>query len=322
MSIKKIWSMILILSLVMAVLVGCGEISQETVGKGLDILTQIVEEELSKAEDTGAIEENITEQETAGEGNLQVHVIDIGQGSANFIVGADGKTMLYDAGGEDSSSGRVVVDYIKSLGYEKIDVAVFTHPHADHINGAPTIFKELKVESVYYPKVTHNTKTFENFANAVQNAGLKFKTAKAGVKIPFGVTTAEIVAPLSNQYENLNDYSATVKLAWKDTSVLLTGDVEKTSEKEMIESAYDLDVDLLLVPHHGSNSSTTNAFLDKTTPAYAVISCGKDNSYGHPHKEVRARLNKRNIKTYITAELGTIIATLDGETIGFTTVPK
>ena len=90
----------------------------------------------------------------------------------------------------------------------------------------------------------------------------------------------------------------------------------------MIESAYDLDVDLLLVPHHGSNSSTTNAFLDKTKPAYAVISCGKDNSYGHPHKEVRARLNKRNIKTYITAELGTIIATLDGETIGFTTVPK
>lgn len=254
--------------------------------------------------------------------NLKIHFIDVGQGSSVFVVGADGKTMLYDAGGEEESSGRIIVDYIKSIGYESIDVAIFTHPHSDHINGAATVLKELEVGAIYYPKVTHTTRTFEKFVEAVSNAGLKFKTAKAGVEIPFGETKALLVAPISEEYENLNDYSATLKLTWKGQSVLLTGDVEKESENEMISSNQDLDIDLLLVPHHGSNSSSTDEFLDRTTPTYAVISSGKDNSYGHPHKEVMERFHVRNIRTYNTAELGTIIATLDGEKIQINSLGK
>jgi len=141
-------------------------------------------------------------------------------------------------------------------------------------------------------------------------------------EIPFGETDAILVAPISAEYENLNDYSATVKLTWKNTSVLLTGDVEKTSENEMINSSQDLDIDLLLVPHHGSNSSSTDEFLGKTTPNYAVISSGKDNSYGHPHKEVMERLSNRNIKTYNTAEVGTVIASLGGDEIDISTTGK
>ncbi len=299
---KKKVSLVLIISMVILLLFGCAEADQNSIAKGEEASPKVVDGE-----------------ESVG---LKVHFIDVGQGSSAFIVGADGKTMLYDAGGDDESSGRIIVDYIKEIGYEHIDVAVFTHPHADHINGAPTVFKELKVGSVYYPKATHTTRTFENFVEAVSKAGLKFKTAKAGVEIPFGETTAVLVAPISDKYENLNDYSATVKLTWKDTSILLTGDVEKTSENEMIGSEQDLDIDLLFVPHHGSNSSTTDGFLDKTTPDYAVISSGKDNSYGHPHREVMDRLNRRNIKTYNTAEVGTVIATLDGEKVDINTVGK
>jgi len=290
---KKKVALMLIISIIILLLSGCVELSQNVSSK------VIYDEELD---------------------GLKVHFIDVGQGSSVFIVGADGKTMLYDAGGDDQNSGRIIVDYIKGAGYENIDVAIFTHPHADHINGAPTIFEELKVDSVYYPKVTHTTRTFEKFVEAVSKAGLKFKTAKAGVEIPFGETNAVLVAPISDKYENLNDYSATIKLTWKNTSVLLTGDVEETSENEMINSNQDLDIDLLLVPHHGSNSSTTDKFLEKTTPNYAIISSGKDNSYGHPHKEVMDRLNERNIKTYNTAEFGTIVATLDGKKVDFTTV--
>ena len=320
---KKI-SLVVIIAIITLLLFGCTEAEQKSIEKGLDILGKIIEEEELAVNDNleQVPEETTSEQTIDTYGNLKMHFIDVGQGSSVFIVGADGKTMLYDAGGEDTSSGRIVVDYIKALGYDQIDVAVFTHPHADHINGAVTVFEELEVNSVYYPKVTHTTKTFEKFVEAVNKAGLKFKTAKAGVEIPFGETEAILVAPISNEYENLNDYSATVKLTWKDTSVLLTGDVEKTSEKEMIHSNQDLNIDLLLVPHHGSNSSTTDAFLDKTTPTYAVISSGKDNSYGHPHKEVIERLNERNIETYNTAEAGTIIATLNGEKIDFTTIPQ
>lgn len=315
---KKRISFILLISMITMLLFGCTEVTKVSIEIIEELQNILVDEVLDTDPNTNA--GKVTDQDNSKQteevnGNLQVHFIDVGQGSSTFIIGADGKTMLYDAGGDDSGSGRIVVDYIKSLGYEHIDVAVFTHPHADHINGAPTVFEELNVGSVYYPKVTHTTKTFENFVDAVSNAGLKFKTAKAGVKIPFGETEATLVAPISDKYSNLNDYSATIKLTWKGSSILLTGDVEKTSEMEMINSDYDLDIDLLLVPHHGSNSSTTDEFLDKTTPSYAVISSGKDNSYGHPHKEVVSRLNERGIKTYNTAEDGTVIATLDGEKI-------
>lgn len=324
---KNKLSFILSVMLITLVLFGCtgeNKITEEYIDEALDAANKQLSEVFSiksiEAEDDIVPEEK--QGEASKENNtldkskkIKAHFIDVGQGNATFIVSPDGKTMLYDAGGENAGSGRIVVDYIKELGYDHIDVTVFTHPHADHINGAATVFEELEVGSVYYPKVTHTTRTFENFVEAVSNAGLKFKTAKAGVEIPFGDAKATLVAPISDKYQNLNDYSATVKLTWGDTSVLLTGDVEKTSENEMINSSQDLDVDLLLVPHHGSNSSTTDEFLDKTTPDYAVISSGKDNSYGHPHKEVIERLNERNINIYNTAEKGTIIAELDGQKV-------
>ncbi len=304
-------SIVVGLMIITILLMGCSTSTQSSVSE-----TEVTKDKETNVDDNNqVIDKNESLQIESKEGILKLHFIDVGQGNSTFIVAPDGQTMLYDAGGDDTSSGRIVVDYIKSIGYDYIDVAIFSHPHADHINGATTVFEELKVKSVYYPKVTHTTRTFENFVEAVKKAGLKFKTAKAGVEIPFGEVSATLVAPLSDKYDNLNDYSTTIKLVWGNTSVLLTGDVEETSENEMINSTQDLDIDLLLVPHHGSNSSTTDEFLDKTTPKYAIISAGKDNSYGHPHKEVMDRLNERNIKVYNTTELETIVAALDGQKV-------
>ncbi|AOY76487.1 ComEC/Rec2 family competence protein [Clostridium formicaceticum] len=297
---KKQRSLILIFSMVFMLLVGCGGIDE---GNNLQETIQ-----------SQTTQEIAVFQREDGK-NLEVHFIDVGQGNATFIVGPEGQTMLYDAGG-DGDVGSIIVDYIKGLGYEKINVAVFTHPHADHINGAPTVFRELEVGAVYYPKVTHTTKTFENFVEAVEEAGLKFKTAKAGVEIPFGNVDAVLVAPASDTYENLNDYSAVVKITWGNTSLLLTGDVERISEEEMVVSKEDLKVDVLLIPHHGSNSSSTQEFLDKTSPQYGIISSGKENKYGHPHKELLERLEENNIAFYNTAETGTIVVILDGEEVG------
>ncbi|AKL94601.1 hydrolase of metallo-beta-lactamase superfamily [Clostridium aceticum] len=294
---KKQLSVLLVLSMILMLLVGCG---------GID--------ESSNLQETTGVQVDQEVIMLDGEG-LEAHFIDVGQGNATFIVGPEGQTMLHDAGG-DGDVGRIVVDYIKGLGHEKIDVAVFTHPHADHINGAPTVFRELEVGAVYYPKVTHTTRTFENFVEAVEKAGLKFKTAKAGVKIPFGNVDAVLVAPISDTYDNLNDYSAVVKVTWGNTSLLLTGDVENASEEEMVASDENLNVDVLLIPHHGSNSSSTQAFLDKTNPRYGIISSGRDNKYGHPHREVVERLRENNIAFYNTAETGTIVVILDGEEVG------
>lgn len=303
------------LMIVAILLMGCSTSIQSSVSEPEVIPVVTKDKETNVDDKNQAIDKNENLKSESKEGILKLHFIDVGQGNSTFIVAPGGETMLYDAGGDDTSSGRIVADYIKSIGYDYIDVAIFSHPHSDHINGAATVFEELKVKSVYYPKVTHTTRTFENFMEAVKKAGLKFKTAKAGVEVPFGKVSATLVAPLSDKYDNLNDYSSTIKLVWGNTSVLLTGDVEETSENEMINSTQDLDIDLLLVPHHGSNSSTTDEFLDKTTPTYAIISAGEENSYGHPHKEVIDRLNQRNIKVYNTTELETIVAALDGQKV-------
>ncbi|MCC5911645.1 MAG: MBL fold metallo-hydrolase [Clostridiaceae bacterium] len=308
-------SLILVLSIIFMLIAGCNGVDvranpEEAVeGKTIQGHNAIEAEgtkHLSKKEKDKSM--------NLEKGVLKAYFIDVGQGNATFIVGPNGETMLHDAGG-DGDVGRIIVDYIRNLGHEKIDVAVFTHPYADHISGAPTIFRELQVGAVYYPKVMHTTRTFQNFVEAVKEAGLKFKMAKAGVEIPFGDVDAVLAAPISDTYDNLNDYSAVVRLAWGNTSLLLTGDIEKTSEEELIMSNENLDVDLLLIPHHGSNSSSTQKFLDRTMPSYGIISAGAENRYGHPHREVLECLEENNIIFYNTAEYGNIVATLDGEKV-------
>ncbi len=164
------------------------------------------------------------------------------------------------------------------------------------------------------PRVTHNTKTFQDVLIAIKNKGLKISTAFGGTSINFSpATKVEIVAPNSNQYESLNNYSAVIKLTYGETSFLFMGDAEETSENEMLTQNYDLKADILKVGHHGSSSSTTESFLKAVSPKYAVISVGKENDYGHPHKEVLKKLSYCDICVLRTDESGTIIFTTDGK---------
>jgi len=247
---------------------------------------------------------------------LTVNYIDVGQGDSIFIQTPSGKTMLIDAGVPEM--GNKVVNYIKSQGINKIDIIIATHPHSDHIGGIPAVIKNFEIGKVYAPKVTHTTKTYENFLNAVKDKGLKITSAKAGMDLDLGEgVTAKVLAPNKDKYDNLNNYSVVVKITYKDTSFLFTGDAEKESEQEMLNKGYDLKADVLKIGHHGSSSSTTSAFLQAVSPKYAVISCGQGNSYGHPHKEIIEKLKSLNITVYRTDQQGTIIAVSDGKTILF-----
>jgi len=254
------------------------------------------------------------------DGILKVYFIDVGQGDSIFIKSPDGKTMLIDAGVPEM--GKKVVDYIKSLGVKKIDILVGTHPHEDHIGGMDYVINNFDIGKFYMPKVTTNTKTFEYVLNAAKNKGLKIDVAKAGVSLDLGPeVSAKMIAPNGTKYDDLNEYSAVIKLNYGDTSFLFTGDAEAESEKEMINQGYDLKSDVLKIGHHGSYTSTTAAFLDAVDPEYAVISCGKGNDYGHPHSVTLKKLKARNIPVYRTDECGTIVATSDGHSISFNVKP-
>lgn len=247
--------------------------------------------------------------------NLISHYIDVGQGDSEFIELPDGTTMLIDAGTADY--GETVVDYIKNLGYSKIDYLVGTHPHADHIGGMQKVVQSFDIGSVYMPKASTNTKTYENLLTEIKNKGLKIKSAKAGVSIiSEDNLKVDILAPNSSEYDELNNYSAVVKITYKNNKFLYMGDAEKLSEDEI---KADVSADVIKIGHHGSTSSSSKNFVKKVKPQYAVICVGKDNSYGHPKDTIIKRWKDIGAKILRTDEDGSITITSDGSNISVNT---
>ena len=250
-----------------------------------------------------------------GSSDLRVSFIDVGQGDSEFIELPNGETLLIDAG--TNETGQNVTNYIKSLGYTSINYVVGTHPHEDHIGGLDDVINTFDVGSLYMPKVTADTQTFEDVLDAAESKGLMINTAKAGVTlVDSDGLSVKMLAPTQDSYDNTNDYSAVIKVVYDDTSFLFTGDAEEYSESLI---SGDVKADVLKVGHHGSSTSTSQAFLDRVSPSYAVISCGRDNSYGHPHSETLQKLSAAGVIVYRTDELGTITAVSDGKTITFDT---
>ena len=241
-------------------------------------------------------------------GTLSVHYLDVGQGDSIFIELPNKKCMLIDAG--ENMYGKSITEYINNLGYTNIDYLVATHPHADHIGSMAYVVKHNDIGEIYMPKVTTTTKTYENLLTAIADKGLKVKSAKAGMNIiddnDFSIN---ILAPVKIDEDNLNNCSVILKITYKNDSFLFLGDAEK---KELETVTADMSAEVLKVGHHGSRTSTTKALLEKVNPRYAVISLGKDNSYGHPHKSTLKLLDEFNVETYRTDENGTIVVSTEG----------
>ena len=241
-------------------------------------------------------------------GTLSVHCLDVGQGDSIFIELPNQKCMLIHAG--ENMYGKSITEYINNLGYTMIDYLVATHPHADHIGSMTYVVKHNNIGEIYMPKVTTTTKTYENLLTAIADKGLKVKSAKAGMNIiddnDFNIN---ILAPVKIDEDNLNNCSVILKITYKNDSFLFLGDAEK---KELETVTADMSAEVLKVGHHGSRTSTTKALLEKVNPKYAVISLGKDNSYGHPHKSTLKLLDEFGVETYRTDENGTIVVSNEG----------
>jgi len=246
-------------------------------------------------------------------GNMTVHFIDVGQGGSQLIISPAGKTILIDAGNNDKE--QVVTDYLKKENVKKVDILIGTHPDADHTGGMDAVIRNFEIGKVYMPKVQSNTKTFESVITEIAKKGLKVSTAKAGLKLEWEPNASvEMIAPIGT-YQDANEMSAVIHLTYGNNSFLFMGDAEGESESDLLKAQVNLKSDVLLVGHHGSKTSTSQEFLDKVKPSYAVIQSGKGNKYGHPTDAVLNRLSNKGIKVHRNDEQGNIVFTSNGTDI-------
>ena len=252
---------------------------------------------------------NSVPEKAAADGSaMQVTFLDVGQGDCELIVLPDGKTILIDAG--ESKSADDIISFLEGQGISRLDYVIATHPHADHIGGMQEVIEAFDVGEIYLPRVEHDTKTYENLLLAVQEKGLRVHTAKDGVSLmEEGGVSAQFVAPCADRYKDLNNYSAVLRLTYGDVSFLFMGDAEQESEEQITA---EVSADIIKLGHHGSSTSSSQAFLEAVSPAVAVISCGEGNSYGHPHEETLQTLDRLGIESYRTDQDGTVTVTTDG----------
>lgn len=242
---------------------------------------------------------------------LKIHYIDVGQGDSEFLELPNGQTMLIDAGIPEE--GPTVVNYIKGSGHSKIDYLIATHPHSDHIGGMTDVVNNFDIGKFYMPKKTTTTKVFTDLITALKSKSLGANVAKVGVNIlNTGNLSADIIAPVNISGDDLNQYSAVVMLKYGNTKFLFMGDAGQPSEEQITA---DVSADVLKVGHHGSNTASSQEFLNKVHPKYAVIEVGKGNSYGHPTAATLSKLQNIGATIYRTDQDGTIIFTSDAKTI-------
>lgn len=240
---------------------------------------------------------------------LKIYFLDVGQADSTLIIN-NNQTMLIDAG--NNEDGNLIVEFIKSLGIEKIDYLVGTHAHEDHIGGMDDIINNFNIGTVYLPYTTEKTtttKTFEDVLDSLIAKNLSITTANIGDKFTLGNTNCEIMYVDNSEPEDTNDQSICIRLELKNESFLFMGDASGKVEKARNWP----QTNVLKVAHHGSKTSTSKEFLKQVKPQIAIISVGKDNSYKHPSEQVLERLESIKAKIYRTDELGTILLISDGD---------
>lgn len=246
--------------------------------------------------------------------NLKIYYLDVGQADS-ILISNNNENMLIDGG--NNNDGPKIVKYFKELGITDFKYIIGTHPHEDHIGGLDDVINNFNVNVIFIPEVITTTRTFEDLLDSIDRRNLTFSIPEISSTMTLGDATMKVIYSGTNS-EDLNNSSVIVKLTYKRTSYLFTGDASSKIEKQILTK--DIKADVLKVGHHGSKYSTSDAFLKRVNPKYAIISVGKNNSYGHPHQKTIDTLNKYDIKIYRTDEDGTILLTSNGYDINITNI--
>lgn len=245
--------------------------------------------------------------------------VDVGQGDC-ILISCDGENMLIDCG--EMSEFKTVKKYLDSQGVKSFEYVVGTHPHSDHMGGMADVVRTYDIgEFIIPPLNDENIPTslyFEKFLDAAEERDLNLSAAKTGRKERIGSAEFEIIYPDRCKGSNANNYSVGIILRHGENSFIFTGDAESSAEEEMVSSGRLEKIDVYKAGHHGSKTSSSKAFLEAVRPDIVVISCGKDNKYGHPTPEALKRIKKFTDEIYRTDESGTVKIISDGTALEIT----
>ena len=277
--------------------------------------TEPVTEETAAETETEPETETETETETEdlSGSSFEIYFLDVGQGDSACVI-CDGKTMLIDGGPVSASS--LLYSFLKYHGITHLDYVIATHPDTDHIGGLAGALNYATADKALCTVTEYESKPFNNFIKYLQKQGGELSVPDIGRTFELGKSKVTVIYPEAGAV-NTGNTSIALRIEYGGTSFFFTGDCEDGDEKSMIESGAILKSDVLKIAHHGSRSSTTQAFLDKVDPAYAVISVGGGNTYGHPTKEVLDRLKEIGAVLYRTDIYGDIHCVSDGKTVTF-----
>lgn len=249
------------------------------------------------------------------ESYFAVHFVDVGQGDAALVRAPGGECMLIDCGPTDEAT--YLVKYLNEVGVESIDYLVLTHPHEDHYGGAERVIESFPVEHLVILSDFAETYPFDRLSYMVTHSSFSDASEVLTVERDDRFELAEnavfqFFSPTEVDFDDYNESSLALKLVYGKTSFLFTGDAEKGAERDMLSHDYNLHADVFSAGHHGSATSNSTDFIEAVAPRFAVISCGRDNSYGHPHQKTLDTFASFGVEVHRTDEEGDIVFLSDG----------
>jgi len=258
--------------------------------------------------------------------SLTFAVMDVGQGQSIVISTPGGKTIVVDCGSTTGRNGgrnaaSVVGGYLKSMGKNRIDMVVLSHPHDDHVNGFPYLLQKVKTRQALDIGVPVASPDYRRFLKIIKRTHAKYRIAVRGTiaVLDHGVTLTILHPDRGRQYPDLNENSMVMRLNYGKMSFLIASDAGFSSECEMLSAGLPVQSTVLVIGHHGSEMASSPEWLEAVKPVVAAISVGRRNSYGHPSKEVLVRLQQLKVKVYRTDRDGAVVFNTNGSSLGVKT---
>lgn len=254
------------------------------------------------------------------DGQLVVHMIDVGQADC-FLLVQDGKTALVDCG--TRSTGKDAVAYLQELGITNLDYVIGTHPHDDHMGGMYDVITNFEIGTVIIPDSRNGDITanwYIKLMNELNTGGYDIHYAEEGNIFNLNDATMNVLVA-ETEVSNTNNYSIVLIVSFGQMDIIMTGDAETEIEEIILESGVDIDAEILKLGHHGSDTSSSDAFLDAITPEYGLISSKVGNKYEHPIKSTMEKLKQRNVEVYRTDECGSVVMTVTTDSVSFNCEP-